>query len=118
MDDRTMLELAAKAAGYTVNAEIQAARDALGAGNVGLWIDGVSTCWNPIEDSRHAFRLGVKLSLCQAQCFARNPPEVLISYKSLGGEWHHQTVVYNGDPEAATRLAITRAAAEIGKAMP
>ena len=36
MNDRKMLELAAKAAGYTVNANMQAERDALGYGDAGL----------------------------------------------------------------------------------
>jgi len=34
------------------------------------------------------------------------------------GEGHNWIESHNGDPEAATRLAITRAAAEIGKSMP
>ena len=49
MTDRELLELAAKAAGYMVNANKQAERDALGYGDIGLWIDSVSTCWNPLN---------------------------------------------------------------------
>ena len=118
MTDREQLELAAKAAGYTVNAEMQAARDALGAGNVGLWIDGVSTCWNPMESSGQAFALGVKLAFCQTQWFNHEPPDVMIGYKTPDGEGHNWTEDHNGDPKAATRRAIVRAAAEIGKSIP
>ena len=57
MSDREMLGLAAKAAGYTVNAQRQAERDALGFGDAGLWIDSVSTCWNPRDDDGAALRL-------------------------------------------------------------
>lgn len=118
MNNREMLELAAKAAGYKVNAAMQAERDAIGAGDVGLWIDGVSTCWNPRECSAQAFSLGVQLSFCQTQWFNHEPPDVMIGYKTPDGEGHNWIEDHNGDPEAATRLAITSAAAEVGKAMP
>ena len=118
MDDREMLEWAAKAAGYTVNAKMQARRDALGAGDAGLFIEDVSTCWNPIKDNGHAFSLGVKLSFCQTQWLAHNPPDVMIGYKTPDGEGHNWIEDHKGDPEAATRRAIVRAAAEIGKSMP
>ena len=117
MTNRELLELAAKAAGYMVNANKQAERDALGYGDVGLWIDSVSTCWNPIQDNGHAFSLGVKLSFCQTQWFAHNPPDVMIGYKTPDGEGHNWIEDHNGDPEAATRRAIVRAAAEIGRVM-
>ena len=44
MNNREMLELAAKAAGYEVLANKQAQRDETGSGGVGLWIKGVGTC--------------------------------------------------------------------------
>ena len=118
MNDREMLELAAKAAGYEVLANKQAQRDEIGAGGAGLWIKGVSTCWNPRDDSAQAFELGIRLSFCQTQWFKHQPPEVMIGYKTHDGEGHNWIESHNGDPEAATRLAITRAAAEIGKSMP
>ena len=43
---------------------------------------------------------------------------VMIGYKTPDGEGYNWIESHNGDPEAATRLAITRAAAEIGKSMP
>lgn len=118
MTPREMLELAAKAAGYTVNASMQAERDAMGAGDVGLWIDGVSTCWNPLDSSGQAFALSVNLSFCQTQWFNHDPPDVMIGYKTSDGEGRNWIEDHNGDPVAATRRAITRAAAEIGRSMP
>ena len=108
MDDRQLLEDAAKAAGLTVHAYRQRERDECGHGHVGLWIVNGSTCWNPLQDDAAALRLAVKLRLC-------------IEHK----EKH--VVVWDGcigtglspcedDPEAATRRAITRAAAEMWRA--
>ena len=108
MTDREMLELAAKAAGYTVNARMQAERDALGFGDAGLWIDSVSTCWSPRDDDGAALRLAVKLRMMVSVFGA----DVRVDH---GGKFFHE----DGRPSiyAATRRAIVRAAAEIGRAM-
>ena len=94
MTDRELLELAAKAAGYERNS----------AGPIG-------PCeWNPLEDDGDALRLAVRLHL-----------KILIGEAwSVAGE--HQTMFrVSQDDEpcqyAATRRAIVRAAAEIGKEM-
>lgn len=69
--------------------------------------------WNPSTDDGDAFRLAVKLSIAvdctSARCWAWN------------NGWTHPGVMeefYGSDPLAATRMAILRAAAEIGRAMP
>lgn len=107
MTDRELLEAAAKAAGLVVNALHQAARDRCGAVDVGLWIAGISTCWNPLADDGDALRLAVKLRIevepwihGDSACARAACGEVLID------EPH-----YGDDPERATRRAIVRVAA-------
>ena len=110
MTDRELLELAAKAAGLTVHAKHQASRDACGAGDVGLWISNESSCWNPLTDDGDALRLAVKckIDVVQFSLLARADVAGLPDVREP----------YNGDPIAATRRAIVRAAAEIGRQMP
>ena len=116
MSDRELLEDAAKAAGLTVHAKHQTSRDACGAGDVGLWISNESPCWNPITDDGDALRLMVKLRMCVGII----PSNIKDGYATVTlapanpveiGETH------NADPLAATRRAIVRAAAEIGRSM-
>lgn len=119
MENREMLELAAKAAGYTVNARMQAKRYAIGAGDAGLWIDGVNTCWNPLTNDADALRLAVKLSLSifppvQAQGdFAVASIEAQLIDED-GNTWIQEPIKDDG-AIAATRRAIVRAAAEVGR---
>lgn len=126
MSDRELLELAAKAAGMTVNKRAQADRDACGAGYIGLWIPEHSTCWNPLTDDGDALRLAVKLRIDfyisnmnglserteenAVVCHAYNP-----SIPSSRLCLLHEP--FGTDDTAATRRAIVRAAAEIGKAL-
>jgi hypothetical protein len=95
VSDRELLELAAKAGGS-------------GFGGGYFWrSDGIP--WNPLTDDGDALRLAVKLGLTVAQLMSGR--EVLVNdYDEtvLIGEFHE------ADPDAATRRAITRAAAEIG----
>ena len=117
MTPREMLELAAKAAGYTVNARSQAARDAfIGRENVGLWLENGSTNWNPLTDDGDALRLAVSLGIHIEQNTA---------FKRACALWYGKAVLreelfvsWGDDKYAATRRAILLAAAEIGKAMP
>jgi hypothetical protein len=113
MTDRELLELAAKAAGLKVHAKHQAERDAMiDPTAAGLWIVDGTTCWNPLTNSGDAFELAVKLRLT-----------VNCSYDDVvmcGQEFTQKEVFIerNGeDPLAATRRAIVRAAAELGKEM-
>jgi hypothetical protein len=108
--DRELLELAAKAAGYKIHKAHQSARDALiDPATASLWIDGVSTGWNPLRDDGHALRLAVKLKL-MIDCMSGGAMPIAHDIGWSRGFTH--------DPYAATRRAIVRAAAEIGKAMP
>ena len=103
MTDREMLEMAAKAAGIEPM-EYQSANGLLVAGFI----------WNPLTDDGDALRLAVKLRMDvepwvhgDSACARVGCGEILVD------EPH-----YGDDPERATRRAIVRAAAEIGKAMP
>ncbi len=76
-----------------------------------LLLEGVQEPWNSRADDGAALRLAVRLSLsiCPPQegfqiAFCQNDDATIDVGESAGN-----------DPEAATRLAITRAAAKIGK---
>lgn len=88
MTDRELLELAAKAAGVEPYELHDRWGDCGGIEKAG---------WNPLTDDGDALRLAVKLKLW--------------THSGMGS--HHN----QDDPYAATRRAIVRAAAEIGKAM-
>jgi len=102
--DREMLELAAKAAGYEY------------AKHGGyIVVDGIPGNWNPLTDDGDALRLAVKLRLTVSwdrfdddDYATATPPHTHQGYDCMVDQ----------DPHAATRRAIVRAAAEIGKAMP
>lgn len=99
MTDRELLELAAKAAGIKTSPHKE---------TDSLWIDWPRV-WNPLTDDGDALRLAVKLLF-----------EIDMGCGHIA--IRHSTGIkiledYNGDPYAATRRAIVRAAAEIGKDM-
>jgi hypothetical protein len=95
MTDRELLEAAAKAAGYWSD---------------GCWNGQPHRAWDPLADDGDALRLAVKL-------------EIQSGYSAFSGEgvalWNrgfHEVREYGpDDPYAATRRAIVRAAAEIGR---
>ena len=104
-NDRELLELAAKAAGYALCNLGEYFYWPTPRGNMSI------KQWNPLEDDGDALRLAVKLEInilpSMEECSARNP-----GYSA----WHNERATT--DPYAATRRAIVRAAAEIGRAMP
>lgn len=110
MDDRRMLELAARAAGIVHEGWV--------ADNYrrGLFlppyvrIEALLPVWNPLTDDGDALRLAVKLKL--ALIF--HGTQVTAAY-SENGIWADEQL--NDDPYAATRRAIFRAAAAIGEQM-
>ena len=112
MTDRELLEMAAKAAGleYTKTED----HDRL----LVRGDDKLRRPWNPLEDDGDALRLAVKLNI--AFKFFRNaPPELglprLCALATMeNGNWFAEE---GADEVAATRRAIVRAAAEIGKEM-
>jgi len=120
MNDRELLELAAKAAGIDWIKNC-------------VWIENgfysplakhERIAWNPLTDDGDAFRLAVKLELSI----------LLRPYRVEVISWPQTTDVlgfgipptprvieiepYGDDPQVATRRAIVRAAAEIGRNMP
>ena len=103
MDDKTMLELAAKACG------------AYWFGHYGCWYMGDNP-WNPLTDDGDALRLAVKLRLELEYAFG-DQGECVCQYWIGGEGFKRLTQPIDGNPYAATRRAIVRAAAEIGKGM-
>lgn len=114
MTDKELLELAAKAAG--INGIYKKEHQAYGD----QWVDGIDSglrfWWNPLADDGDALRLAVKLKI-----------DVMFSHHIHPMHLHEQVTAFAADekrcdefmvdPEAATRRAIVRAAAEIGKNM-
>jgi hypothetical protein len=107
MTDRELLELAAKAIGidglpFLDNQYCQ------GALRCGYWDDLNESCWNPLTDDGDAFRLAVKLNM---ELVVPGSGKDVYAGRLLLDAFEP----VNGDPYAATRRAIVRAAAQIGK---
>ena len=101
MGDRELLELAAKAAGIEFNDK----RVCYPSPDLYIGPKNGRGWWNPLTDDGDALRLAVKLRL-----------DVCISVCRVGGEdgWYNAEADEIGI-EAATRRAIVKAAAEIGR---
>jgi hypothetical protein len=101
MTDRELLELAAKAAGIEIN-----------------WFkwERLTGQWNPLTDDGDALRLAVGLDIH----IRPYDTSVFADHETHGGVYNifEDYRNHKNDKHAATRRAITRAAAEIGKAMP
>lgn len=115
MNDRELLELAAKAAGY----ETWRGRDHQ---DEMLFMrlknpDPTGKCsgigWNPLTDDGDALRLAVKLRL--DVMFFEGLQEVHSAHCTV--DFSATGESYGENVDAATRRAITRAAAEIGRSM-
>ena len=100
--DRELLELAAKASGELT---------ASWYGN-DAYFDGVLSRWNPLNDDGDALRLAVKLTLEVDICLSGVAVRTPHGDKILADD-RDEKCIY-----AATRRAITRAAAAIGESMP
>ena len=99
MTSEELLKLAAKAAGYQCFSHSNR-----------ICYDGVVRNWSPLSDDGDALRLAVKLNLTVHQW----PDEVCVCNTS---GTINEDVAKAGDIYAATRRAIVRAAAEIGRNM-
>lgn len=115
MSDKELLELAAKAAGIKYHAYVD--NPMFGTGiNIG---DVDVPLWNPLKDDGDALRLAAKLSI--DPMFNLNMgdgrPCVSVIFP-LSGDYTSLSEIDHGDTCAATRRAIVRAAAEIGRSMP
>lgn len=95
--DREMLELAAKAVGMELWTHAEG----------GLYLPDPMRRWNPLTDDGDAFRLAVQLGLWIH----------IGKYHTAIEGTHIEETARRGDSLGATRRAIVRAAAEIGKDM-
>ena len=117
MTDRELLELAAKAAGF--EKDWQWGVHWLSAAGGSVKQDHSWVKWNPLTDDGDALRLAVKLELG----FERGPGEHsrYVRAYQYGIEVVRAPISVvedvNDDPYAATRRAVVRAAAEIGRSM-
>ena len=101
-NDRELLEQAARAAGHTIEFD-----EASGL----TWYESKFTgvLWNPLHHDGDALRLAVKLKMDVLQ---KEEGSTFATNHRLGAREFH-----DDDPYAATRRAIVRAAAEIGKTL-
>jgi hypothetical protein len=100
MTDKELLHAAAKAAGIDVggwNSDLEA-----------LFCDA-SYFWNPLADDGDALRLAVKLQ------FGLSIEGRVTLVHNRDGVYKEQSQDFNGDANAATRRAITRAAAALSE---
>jgi hypothetical protein len=116
MNDRELIELAAKAAGikplgkaFELNGDFAFAGFSMPAGKV----------WNPLTDDGDAFCLAVKLWIDISFPPYREPDPPVVHagmYWDVSDSlWYRYEELRGADPYAATRRAIVKAAAEIGK---
>jgi hypothetical protein len=121
MSDRELLELAAKAAGY---GEVWTLDNYPNTFYIGPRYTGGAPkyrAWNPLTDDGDALRLAVKLGMdvCIDTPKEDRPHTHAIGFSSpYASESFGVVENHESDPYAATRRAIVRAAAEIGRNMP
>ena len=101
MNDKELLELAAKAAGIEFSGIAQPE---------GLWRNEFEIYWTPLTDDGDALRLAVKLDLH----ILRFTNKTTVKASTWIDSFDERDDV---DPYAATRRAIVRAAAAIGEQM-
>jgi hypothetical protein len=82
--------------------------------------DAGSDYWNPLTDDGDALRLAVRLGISVLQfpaCIGTKWPQNGLPARLIGFDPPHEEISSGQDVLAATRRAITRAAAEIGRNM-
>ena len=112
MTDKELLELAAKAAGIELH------WNAAGTPTVPYYFseEGEAADWNPLVDDGDALRLAVKLKIKVGPDFGTTF-DVVMAYTDPNDKQIMIAERSGVDPYAATRRAIVRAVAEIGKEM-
>lgn len=117
MTDREMLEYAAKAAGYEPEDYVEIGiKKYLVVYNPETGTGG--NIFDPRGDDGDAFRLAVKLNLSVKYDTLSDGSIVQVAapwHESFSDNWWNEWL--GDDSKNATRLAITRAAAEIGRSM-
>ena len=108
MSDRELLELAAKAAGFEFAGKLIPEAQGKRKGPF-ILLKSRWTQWDPVTNDGDALRLAMKLLI---QIYP-NKDEVEIFHMEIG----YIVEPTNGDVIDATRRAIVRAAAEIGRQM-
>ena len=116
-NDHELLELAAKAAGIEIQGKVEKmiAEHGHYAGGFVIANDrGGSSAWNPLTDDGDALRLAVKMKM-RFSTVCNLGDQAVASVTDI---YSNGAVEDHGDdPYAATRRAIVRAAAEIGKTL-
>ena len=107
MSDRELLELSAKAGGFSVD-RITPTHDHIYTRTLGKW-------WSPLVVDGDALRLALALDI--SLIFDPLEQRTIAEYGDGDRCIQYWDGLVSGKPEA-TRRAITRAAAEIGKALP
>ena len=115
MTDEELLKYAAKAVGFAEPHSYRLKTNSL------LWLSqsGFPATWKPLDDDAEAFKLMVDLNLFvfHGWTYAKGEEVPLANVVVDNAE---QTIasgeIKGDDPKAATRRAIVRAAAQIGKA--
>lgn len=114
MTDRELLKYASNAAQYEIVSDAWARKHS-DEGET-LFMGNNGPAWNPLTDDGDALRLAVKLKIrMEHNGPSGTTDRVMASPKGMGHCYGE--ALYEGDPYAATRRAIVRAAAEIGKDM-
>lgn len=108
MSDRALLEAVAKAAGVEGHFSAKKELDTERWGIVTFLGYGQAAFWNPLTDDSDALRLAVKL-----QIDVKHYGDHVVAWFD-GGYIGTGCIPYDDDPCAATRRAITLAAASIG----
>jgi hypothetical protein len=109
MTDQELLEAAAKACGYTSHGWI---RDQFYVRDFNHAHNHDPRSWNPLHDDGDALRLAVKLRM-----LVEADGELYTTATACPKGWGEFTgsAKHNGDPLAATRRAIVRAAASMAQ---
>lgn len=126
MTDKELIELAAKAAGY---GDVWSLDEHPDVTYIGPRYAGGTVryrVWNPLTDDGDALRLAVRLKLSvhlrpkRVEILSWPTPNAPYGFDENADQFSKFETVepYGTDRYAATRRAIVRAAAEIGKAMP
>lgn len=113
MNDRELLELAAKAAGIEYCWVVRFAPKSNPIEKLHITKDGETVEWNPLTDDGDALRLAVKLELLvhiETCYYAHAMKDNIYATEHIGNDG--KGCIYE-----STRRAIVRAAAEVGRIM-